>query len=199
MADAQPVEIKKTLKDFFGYEDFRFSQEAIIQYILKGENILAVLPTGAGKSLCYQIPAIISEKYSIVISPLISLMKDQVDELNKKGIPSIFINSETDINNYYSIRLQLAENKIKLLYVSPERLINNFFIELIEGNPPEYLFVDEAHCISQWGHNFRPSYKRIKNFCESFGIKKISAFTATAIPEVVKDISSKIIAFAETL
>jgi len=192
MADAQPAEIKKTLKDFFGYEDFRFSQEAIIQYILKGENILAVLPTGAGKSLCYQIPAVISKKYSIVISPLISLMKDQVDELNKKGIPSIFINSETDINNYYSIRLQLAENKIKLLYVSPERLINNFFIELIEGNPPEYLFVDEAHCISQWGHNFRPSYKRIKNFCESFGIKKISAFTATAIPEVVKDISKQL-------
>jgi ATP-dependent DNA helicase RecQ len=192
MAEAQSTEIKKTLKEFFGYEDFRFSQEAIINSIISGENVLAILPTGAGKSLCYQIPALLSEKYSIVISPLVSLMKDQVDELSRKNIPSVFINSETDINSYYSIRTSLAENKIKLLYVSPERLANNYFHELIEGNPPEYLFVDEAHCISQWGHNFRPSYKRIKNFCQSFGIKKISAFTASAIPEVVDDITKQL-------
>lgn len=176
------------LKEIFGYESFRPSQQEIIGHILNGENVVAVLPTGAGKSLCYQIPAMISDNYSIVISPLIALMKDQVDSINRKKEISAFINSTLEWIEIEKILNDIRFGKIKLLYIAPERLESKEFSERLKSMNPSYLFIDEAHCISEWGHNFRPSYSKLKNFIEFTGIKKISAFTATATPEVVKDI-----------
>ncbi len=178
----------EALKTYFGYEKFRPGQEEIIQTILSGRNVLAVLPTGAGKSICYQIPAIIGEGLSIVISPLIALMKDQVDSLNVKNKVAAYLNSSLDYKEEQKVLFELGENKLKLLYVSPEKLNNVNFIERLKKIRPQRIFVDEAHCISEWGMDFRPSYRRIKDISEILGIEKISAFTATATPEVRKDI-----------
>ncbi len=178
----------EALKKYYSYDKFRPAQEEIISSILKGGNVLAVLPTGAGKSVCYQIPALISNDFSIVISPLIALMKDQVDNLNREEKTAAFINSTMSFREAETVLQDISYGKIKLLYVAPERLENILFAERIKKLNPNYLFVDEAHCISQWGHNFRPSYSKIKEFADFVSIKKISAFTATATPEVVKDI-----------
>lgn len=180
------------LKKYFGYDSFRPGQEEIIGSILNGKNVLAVLPTGAGKSLCYQIPALVSPNFSIVISPLIALMKDQVDKLNISENHAEFINSTMSFGETEEVFRKLRTHRIKLLYVAPERLENTGFAERIKELIPEFIFVDEAHCISQWGHNFRPSYTRIKDFIEFTGVKKTAAFTATATPEVVKDIISQL-------
>jgi ATP-dependent DNA helicase RecQ len=177
-----------TLMKYFGHNDFRPGQQEIIDEITKGTNILAVLPTGAGKSVCYQIPALISENYSIVISPLIALMKDQVDSLNKVNEIAAFINSTQTFYETEKVLQDIKYGKIKIVYIAPEKLENPEFAEKLKNLNPEFLFIDEAHCISEWGHNFRPSYAKLKNFIEFSGIKKISAFTATATPEVVKDI-----------
>lgn len=182
----------EALKKYFGYTSFRPGQEEIIKAILSGENVLAVLPTGAGKSICYQIPALISSNFSIVISPLIALMKDQVDSLNKQGEIAAFINSTLDFSQTESVLQKISSGKIKLLYAAPERLENISFAERIRGLKPSYVFVDEAHCISEWGHNFRPSYRNISEFTNFISVKKISAFTATATPEVVKDIIAQL-------
>jgi len=181
-------DIHEALNKYFGYKKYRPGQEEIIKSIIKGQNVLAVLPTGAGKSICYQIPALVAESFSIVISPLIALMKDQVDSLNKKQTVAAFINSSLDFNETESILNETSEGKYKLLYVAPERLENVSFAERIKRMNPAYLFVDEAHCISEWGHNFRPSYRKIKEFIDFADIKNISAFTATATPEVKTDI-----------
>ncbi len=178
----------ETLKKYFGYTKFRPGQEEIINAILNGKNVLAVLPTGAGKSICYQIPALISENFSIVISPLIALMKDQVDTLNKIDEVAAFINSTLNFYETESVLQKISSNKIKLLYVAPERLENISFAERIKALNPIYVFVDEAHCISEWGHNFRPSYRNINEFTKFISVKRISGFTATATPEVIKDI-----------
>ncbi len=180
--------IFEALKKYFGYESFRPGQQDIIEAILKGENVLAVLPTGAGKSMCYQIPALVSEGFSIVISPLIALMKDQVDSLTKSGIAAAFINSTMSYTETETVLNEIAFGKIKLLYLAPERLEGINFSERLKQLKPSFLFIDEAHCISEWGHNFRPSYSKIKSFIDFAGIKKISAFTATATPEVEDDI-----------
>jgi len=179
---------KEALKKYFNYESFRPGQFEIIEEILSSQNVLAVLPTGAGKSICYQIPALISDDYSIVISPLIALMKDQVDSLNKNKEAAAFINSSLTYIETEKVLNDIKFGKIKLVYVAPERLENPEFALRLKNLNPKYLFIDEAHCISEWGHNFRPSYTKIKNFIEFTGIKNISAFTATATPEVVKDI-----------
>ncbi len=179
---------QEALFKYFGYESFRPGQQEIIEHIIAGENVLAVLPTGAGKSLCYQIPALVSDNFSIVISPLISLMKDQVDALNKQEVPAAFINSTMSFIEVEQVLQDIAYGKIKLLYAAPERLENVSFAERIKKLNPSYLFIDEAHCISEWGHNFRPSYRKIKEFLIFTGLEKTSAFTATATPEVVTDI-----------
>ena len=176
------------LTKYFGHKDFRPAQKEIIDEINSGNNVLAVLPTGAGKSICFQIPALISKNYSIVISPLIALMKDQVDSLNKSDEIAAFINSTQSYFETEKVLQDIHFGKIKIVYVAPERLENPEFAVRLKNLNPEYLFIDEAHCISEWGHNFRPSYTKLKNFIEFTGIKKISAFTATATPEVVKDI-----------
>ena len=182
------MELKTALKKYFGYETFRSAQEEIIRAILAKKSVVAILPTGAGKSLCYQLPALISDNFSIVISPLIALMKDQVDNLNKETEIAAFINSTMDFSETEEVLKKIAFGKIKLLYVAPERLENKNFAERIVKLNPSYLFVDEAHCISEWGHNFRPSYTKIKEFIDYCSIKKVAAFTATATPEVVEDI-----------
>lgn len=183
---------KEALKKYFGYDSFRTGQEEIIDTIVNGGNVLAVLPTGAGKSICYQIPALIAESFSIVISPLIALMKDQVDSLNKNGMIAGFINSTLDYAESENILSSIMNKKLKLLYVSPEKLANKIFIERIKSMAPTYIFVDEAHCISEWGHNFRPSYRKIREFIEFCEIKRVSAFTATATEEVREDIINQL-------
>ncbi len=179
---------EEVLQKYFSFSEFRPGQQEIINSILDGSNVLAVLPTGAGKSICYQIPALMGGNYSIVISPLIALMKDQVDAINKHGKSAAYLNSSLSFNQARDVLNDLSNGSIKILFVAPERLENSEFTNLIKNNKPDYLFVDEAHCISEWGHNFRPSYRHIKSFCETTGIEKISAFTATANPEVQDDI-----------
>jgi ATP-dependent DNA helicase RecQ len=179
---------KEVLKRYFGYDNFRHGQEEIIETIISGQDCVVILPTGGGKSLCYQIPALLSNNFSIVISPLIALMKDQVDSLNKNEKLAGFINSTMNFIEVEEVFNGIARKEIKLLYLAPEKLTNISFAERIKSLSPDYFFVDEAHCISEWGHNFRPSYSKIKEFTEYISIKRISAFTATATPEVIDDI-----------
>jgi ATP-dependent DNA helicase RecQ len=178
----------KILREFFGYDSFRSGQEEIIDAVIRYNNVLAVLPTGAGKSICYQIPALLSENFSIVVSPLIALMKDQVDNLNSKIQTAAFINSTMSFPETEEVLNKISLGSIKLLYLAPEKIESLKFAERIKALKPANLFVDEAHCISEWGHNFRPSYMKIKDFINHTGIKKVSAFTATATPEVREDI-----------
>lgn len=176
------------LQEFFGYEDFRASQLEIIEAVINFNHLLAVLPTGAGKSLCYQIPALLGENFSIVISPLIALMKDQVDGLNKKKEVAAFINSTMSYSETEEVLRKISFGSIKILYLAPERIDSLKFADRLKELKPVNLFIDEAHCISEWGHSFRPSYLKIKEFINHLGIKKVSAFTATATPEVREDI-----------
>ena len=181
------------LNEYFGFNEFRPGQLEIITSILEMKNTLAVMPTGAGKSLCYQIPALLQNKFSIVISPLISLMQDQVEAINKNdNHAAAYINSSLDYLQVQKVLNSVNENKIKLLYLAPEKIKNSEFVLTLKNLAPHFLFVDEAHCISEWGHNFRPSYRNITDFAETIGIKAISAFTATATPEVRKDIISQL-------
>lgn len=177
------------LKKYFGYENFREGQEEIISNILEKKNTLAIMPTGGGKSICYQIPAIMFEGLTIVISPLISLMKDQVDALNQNGIPSTFINSSLSNDECEMTYNSLMNNEYKIIYIAPERLENSRFLSVIKKIKISQVAVDEAHCISQWGHDFRASYKNIKTFLESLDYSPVvTAFTATATSEVIQDI-----------
>ncbi|WP_311370534.1 DNA helicase RecQ [Anaerococcus hydrogenalis] len=183
------MDILENLKKYFGYDSFRKGQEELIENILDGKDVLGVLPTGGGKSICYQLPALIKDGICLVISPLISLMKDQVDSLIENGIDAGFINSSQDIESYTKTLREIKNNKIKILYISPERLENEFFINFIKDLNISFIAVDEAHCISQWGHDFRPSYKIIPQIYDLFDRKiQIAAFTATATSSVREDI-----------
>lgn len=180
--------LKENLKKYFGYESFRAGQEEIIKNILAGKDVLGVLPTGGGKSICYQLPALMMDGITLVISPLISLMKDQVDALNENGISASFINSTLTRDEYKKNLSDISRGHVKLLYISPERLENDFFIEFIKGLNINFVAVDEAHCISQWGHDFRPAYKLIPSIYDVLGEIPVAAFTATATKEVRDDI-----------
>lgn len=182
------MELEKHLEKLFGYSNFRPGQKEIIETILTKQNVLAILPTGAGKSICYQLPALISEQFSIVVSPLIALMKDQVDSIKINPNPAAFINSAMSFKESEETLRNISFGKIKILYLAPEKLENRQFADRIKSLNPNFIFIDEAHCISEWGHNFRPSYTKIKEFTEYLGVKNISGFTATATPEVAKDI-----------
>lgn len=186
----QPIDI---LKSEFGHLSFRKGQEAVINSILKGEDVLGVMPTGAGKSICYQIPAVLNKNITIVISPLISLMKDQVDALKDNGISAASINSTMDWDEVVAT-FHLAETgKIKLLYIAPERLENRSFIRFLHSIEIDLLVIDEAHCVSQWGHDFRPAYLNIAPAISALqGRPVVAAFTATATPEVQEDIKSRL-------
>lgn len=183
--------IKALLSEKYGYTQFRNGQEEIIQKVLQKQNVLGIMPTGGGKSICYQLPALVLEGLTLVISPLISLMKDQVDSLNEVGIPAAFINSTLSNLEMNERVRKAARGEIKLLYVAPERLESADFRELLRYVPIELLAVDEAHCISQWGHDFRPSYLKLAETIANFDQQPtIIALTATATPQVADDISN---------
>jgi len=179
----------RVLQRYFGYTQFRDGQQKVIKSLLRGTDTLAIMPTGAGKSLAYQIPALLFEGTTLVISPLISLMKDQVDALQQYGVPATFINSSLSIKEVSS-RIEKAERgEYKLLYIAPERLESENFRNLHESLNVSFVAIDEAHCVSQWGHDFRPSYLHLGPFLKSFPKQPmIGAFTATATEEVQADI-----------
>ncbi len=177
------------LKNYFGHDSFREGQEAVIDHILSGRDCLAVMPTGAGKSMCYQIPAMLMEGTTIVISPLISLMKDQVEQLRQSGVPAAYINSTLTPHEYYSTLDSIADGSCRILYVAPERLPVEEFVSLCRSIRIPLVAVDESHCVSQWGQDFRPSYLRITSFVESLPQRPVmAAFTATATLVVKQDI-----------
>lgn len=177
------------LKQYYGYSSFRDGQEEIIREILNGNDVLTIMPTGGGKSICYQVPALILDGITLVISPLISLMKDQVDNINNLGINSAYINSSLSNVEINNILDEAARNEIKILYVAPERLESQAFLELISSINISMVAIDEAHCVSQWGHDFRSSYRRISRVISILRNRPIvTAFTATATSEVREDI-----------
>ena len=180
------------LKSKFGYDTFRAGQEDIINTILERQNVLAIMPTGGGKSICYQVPALLEDGITLVISPLISLMKDQVDALNENDIPATFINSTLDYPEIATRLAQVERQEVKLLYVSPERLDSGYF-ERLAQLPVSLVAIDEAHCISQWGHDFRPSYLRLTEIIKQLpSHPTIVALTATATPKVAADIMQRL-------
>lgn len=181
------IDSKIVLKNFFGYDSFRTGQEEIVNQILMGKDVLGIMPTGAGKSICYQVPALMLPGVTIVISPLISLMKDQVDSLNAMGIPATFINSTLSASEYAGAVQNILYDVYKIVYIAPERLNSSSFIDILKSINISMITVDEAHCISQWGHDFRPTYREIANVISTLKKRPIvSAFTATAT-DIVRD------------
>ena len=168
------------LKSVFGYQSFRKGQEEVINATLNGQDALVVMATGNGKSLCYQIPALCIEGLTLVISPLISLMKDQVDQLQANGIEADFLNSSQTLEQQQQVQNKLISGQLKLLYVSPEKVMTNSFFQLISYSKVSFIAIDEAHCISQWGHDFRPEYTQLGGLKASFPHAPIMALTATA-------------------
>jgi len=183
---------KEILQNYWGYETFRTPQEEIITSVLNKKDTLAILPTGGGKSLCYQIPAMLFPGVTLIISPLIALMKDQVNQLKKNGIPAELISSEYNINQIIKILEETKAGKIKLLYVSPERLQSSIFIEHLRSVLLSLIAIDEAHCISEWGHDFRPAYHKIARIKQVFPSVPILALTATATNKIKQEIVQKL-------
>jgi len=185
--------LENQLEKYFNFTEFRPGQKEIVENIMAGRDVVALMPTGGGKSLCYQLPAILSDKISVVISPLIALMKDQVDSLNARGISAAFINSSLNFNEIKKIIDDIKSNRIKILYVAPERF-GNFEFQKLFSELDVFLFsVDEAHCVSEWGHDFRPDYLNIKKYIANLKNRPVvAAFTATATPEVKDDIIEKL-------
>lgn len=181
-----------TLKHFWGYDEFRDAQEAIIDSVISGNDTLVLLPTGGGKSLCYQLPALILEGTCLVVSPLLALMKDQVSQLKKMGVEAEYLSSELDEFDTEAILNRCKYGITKLLYVSPERLVNRIFLQNIEEIQVSLIAVDEAHCISEWGQDFRPGYQNIRTFRENLGKIPCLALTATATPKVLSEIQHKL-------
>ncbi|MFD2116522.1 DNA helicase RecQ [Paenibacillus yanchengensis] len=177
------------LQQVYGYDSFRKGQEEIISTVLQGRDTLAILPTGAGKSVCYQIPALLLPGTTLVISPLISLMKDQVDNLRRVGVSCAYLNSSLTAAEYSNTLSEAIAGHYKLLYIAPERLDAPLFLQLLERLAIPLIAIDEAHCVSQWGHDFRPSYKQLSERIASLTTRpRLACFTATATPEVAEDI-----------
>ena len=179
------------LKKFFGYDSFRTGQAELIKAILQGSDCLGIMPTGSGKSICYQIPALVLGGTTLVISPLISLMKDQVDNLNEMGISATFINSSLSSHDYMQTIENASLGMYNIIYVAPERFNSDLFLRLLSSIHIPLIAIDEAHCVSQWGHDFRPSYTEIASMIAKLEVRPIvAAFTATATKPVAKDIIS---------
>ena len=180
---------EEALKTYFGYDAFRGGQEPVIDTLLSGRDALAIMPTGAGKSVCYQVPALLLPGITLVISPLVSLMRDQVTQLVQMGVPAAFLNSSLTFRQYLLALSRAKEGRYKIIYVAPERLETEGFLDFACHADISLVAVDEAHCISQWGQDFRPSYLHIPAFLEKLGRRPpLGAFTATATPEVREDI-----------
>lgn len=182
------MELESLLKQYFGYTSFRPGQHEVIQTLLDGRDCLAIMPTGAGKSICFQLPALIQPGVTLVISPLISLMKDQVDSLVNQEIPATYINSQCTFEEAKARFAAIRAGRVKLVYISPERLENEFFTSFMQSLPISMFIIDEAHCVSQWGHDFRPSYCAIKDWIAALPRRPVvGAFTATATEKVKED------------
>ncbi len=185
--------LREKLKDVFGYSQFRGDQEAIICNLLEGKNTFVIMPTGAGKSLCYQIPAIATEGTAIVISPLIALMKNQVDQMNAVGVNAQFLNSTLSKAEMTKVKKDVLSGEVKLLYVAPESLTKEDNLAFLQKANISFVAIDEAHCISEWGHDFRPEYRKIRTIVESIDPKlPLIALTATATPKVQQDIQKNL-------
>ena len=179
----------EVLEKYFGHTSFRPAQETVIDAILSGRDVLGVMPTGAGKSVCFQIPALLMEGVTLVVSPLISLMKDQVSQLRQGNIPAAFINSSLTVQQYKEVLKRVGDGRYKIIYVAPERLGTADFLRFALETQISLIAVDEAHCVSQWGQDFRPSYLNIADFVGKLKIRPtIGAYTATATGDVKKDI-----------
>lgn len=185
--------LHRALKYYYGYDSFRTGQEEIISKILHGQPVLAVLPTGAGKSICFQLPSLVLQGVTLVISPLISLMKDQAEALTARGIPAAYLDSSMSKNEYGRVLHAALNKQCKFLYVAPERLVNQQFIDFAQQANITMVAVDEAHCVSQWGHIFRKEYYAILDFIRTLPRHPlVAAFTATATPEVRQDIIKRL-------
>ena len=186
------IDLKDSLKKFFGFNSFKGNQEDVIKSVLSGKDTFVIMPTGGGKSLCYQMPAIVSEGTAIIISPLIALMKNQVDAIrnfsSEDGIAH-FLNSSLNKTETTKVKEDITSGKTKMLYVAPESLTKQENIDFFKGITVSFVAVDEAHCISEWGHDFRPEYRRIKEMIKSIDSNiPVMALTATATPKVQQDI-----------
>ena len=185
------LEVESLLKQYFGYSSFRPGQHEVIQTLLDGRDCLAIMPTGAGKSICFQLPALMMPGVTLVISPLISLMKDQVDSLVNQEIPATYINSQCTFEEVKARFAAIRAGRIKLVYISPERLENQFFTAFMQTLPMSMFIIDEAHCVSQWGHDFRPSYCAVRDWIAALPKRPVvGAFTATATEKVKHDMMS---------
>lgn len=182
------MDLLNALRTHFGHDGFRAGQENVIGALLAGESALALFPTGAGKSLCYQLPAVLLEGTALVVSPLIALMKDQVDALRARGIAAARLDSSLTAEETQRVYADLRAGTLKLLYVAPERLSGEAFLERLRRVKISLLAIDEAHCISEWGHNFRPEYLRLARVAEELALRPVLALTATATPDVARDI-----------
>ena len=180
--------VQEVLRDRFGLEDFRAGQLQVIEALLAGRSSAAVFPTGGGKSLCYQLPALLMPGVTVVVSPLIALMKDQIDALQARGISAARLDSSLDFEGYKRVVASVRSASLDLLYVAPERFNNERFRGLLRESDITLLAIDEAHCISEWGHNFRPDYLKLAGYAADFGIRQVLALTATATDQVLADI-----------
>nr|WP_253805674.1 DNA helicase RecQ [Hymenobacter taeanensis] len=189
----QEADLKGKLKEVFGYGQFRGVQEDIIQNVIRGNNTFVIMPTGAGKSLCYQLPALVLPGTAIVISPLIALMKNQVDQLNAFGVNAQFLNSTLSKSEMNKVKKDVISGEVKLLYVAPESLTKEETIEFLQKATISFVAIDEAHCISEWGHDFRPEYRKIRSIIDGLGVQvPVIALTATATPKVQQDIQKNL-------
>ncbi|MCB9124384.1 MAG: DNA helicase RecQ [Caldilinea sp.] len=189
---ADLAQARRLLKDIFGYDEFRPLQEEIIAGVLRGQDTLAIMPTGSGKSVCYQIPALLLDGPTVVVTPLISLMQDQVDQLRQVGVAAAYLNSTLDYRSYAETVAAIRRGEIKLIYLAPETLLRPETLVLLEGVRPACIAIDEAHCISEWGHDFRPEYRQLVNVRRRFADAVCVALTATATPRVQEDIQQSL-------
>jgi len=187
------MDLRAALHQHFGFSDFRPGQEAAVRAAVDGQDVLVVMPTGAGKSLCYQLPALVRADLTIVVSPLVSLMQDQVEALERRAPGrAALVNSQQDAGANAQVMARARSGELRLLYVAPERFSSPGFLEAIRQVPIGLFVVDEAHCVSQWGHDFRPDYFRLADAARWLGAKALVASTATATPEVARDIVARL-------
>jgi ATP-dependent DNA helicase RecQ len=188
-------ELKTALRDYFGFDQFKGKQEAIIQNVLDGKNTFVIMPTGGGKSMCYQLPALVLDGTAVVVSPLIALMKNQVDAIrqvsNNESVAH-FLNSSLSKSEINQVKKAVQDGETKLLYVAPESLTKKENIDFLTSVNVSFFAIDEAHCISEWGHDFRPEYRRLREIFEKISAVPIIALTATATPKVQYDIQKNL-------
>src|SRR3954470_6294257 len=187
-----PSTITRALHETFGLERLRPGQAEVIRAVLAGEDILALMPTGAGKSLCYQLPALELKGVTVIVSPLIALMKDQVDKLRELGLDAVELNSTVTGRHEAAAMQQIEDEQSEFLFTTPERLAQPEFLDALKGATIDFVVIDEAHCISQWGHDFRPAYLAIRQPLRDLGDPPVLALTATATEEVLDDIRAQL-------